>query len=215
GKTDTLFVMISQVQAKEMVGEAYEAGIEFFIHKPINSVEVVSVLGRVCEFLRLRNTVNNVFRSLSEWGENTSPGKNKTFATDLGQKIRLILFDMGIAGEAGVRDLEEAGIFLVQNQLGEAFSIKELLVHLAGKSSPAQKAAEQRMRRAIQSAFRHLSAIGVEDYSNPRFESYASTNIDFVEIRKEMRRMETGKGDSGKVGLKRFIHALAHRASQE
>ena len=32
--------MISQIVNKEMVGEAYEKGIEFFIHKPINRVEV-------------------------------------------------------------------------------------------------------------------------------------------------------------------------------
>ena len=34
------FIMISQVVNKEMVAEAYEKGIEFFIHKPINKIEV-------------------------------------------------------------------------------------------------------------------------------------------------------------------------------
>ena len=34
------FIMISQIVNKEMVGEAYEKGIEFFIHKPINRVEI-------------------------------------------------------------------------------------------------------------------------------------------------------------------------------
>ena len=40
------FVMISQVENKEMIGEAYEKDIEFFIHKPINRIEVQSVLKR-------------------------------------------------------------------------------------------------------------------------------------------------------------------------
>ena len=38
------FIMISQVVNKEMVAEAYEKGIEFFIHKPINKIEVQMVL---------------------------------------------------------------------------------------------------------------------------------------------------------------------------
>ena len=35
------FLMLSQVTAKDMVAEAYHAGVDFFITKPINSVEVV------------------------------------------------------------------------------------------------------------------------------------------------------------------------------
>lgn len=38
------FIMISQVVNKEMVGEAYAKGVEFFIHKPINRIEVQSIL---------------------------------------------------------------------------------------------------------------------------------------------------------------------------
>lgn len=41
------FVMISQIDNKDMVGEAYKMGVEFFIHKPINMIEVESVLNRI------------------------------------------------------------------------------------------------------------------------------------------------------------------------
>lgn len=40
----TAFIMLSQVSSKEMISSAYEAGIEFFIQKPINSVEVETVI---------------------------------------------------------------------------------------------------------------------------------------------------------------------------
>ena len=32
------FIMLSQVSSKDMISDAYESGIEFYIHKPINSV---------------------------------------------------------------------------------------------------------------------------------------------------------------------------------
>ena len=47
------FIMISQVVNKEMVAEAYEKGVEFFIHKPINRVEVRSILKRTADQFKL------------------------------------------------------------------------------------------------------------------------------------------------------------------
>ncbi|WP_144488030.1 response regulator, partial [Bacillus pumilus] len=50
-------VMISQVEAKEMVGEAYSLGIEYFIHKPINKIEIVTVLRKVKERIELETSI--------------------------------------------------------------------------------------------------------------------------------------------------------------
>lgn len=203
------FVMISQVQAKVMVGEAYDAGVEFFIHKPINSVEVKAVLGRVCESIRLRLAVDHIYRSVAELAvspQQVTPGRDTRY------KVKSVLHDIGIGGESGAKDLEDAALFVAQSREGEAFSVKDLLVHLAGKSAPSQKAAEQRMRRAVQTALRRLAALGVEDYANPRFECYAATFFDFAEVRREMRYMEGSSGQSGKISLKRFLSALVHQA---
>ena len=62
------FIMISQVVNKEMVGEAYEIGVEFFIHKPINRVEVQSILKRTTEQIRLRNSLMTIQESLANIG---------------------------------------------------------------------------------------------------------------------------------------------------
>ena len=40
-------IMLSQVDNKEMVSKAYESGIEFYVHKPVNSIEIESVLKNV------------------------------------------------------------------------------------------------------------------------------------------------------------------------
>ena len=45
----TSFIMLSKVSDKSMVEQAYQAGIEFFISKPINLVEIESVLKNVEE----------------------------------------------------------------------------------------------------------------------------------------------------------------------
>jgi len=210
-RADSACVMISEVQAKDMVGEAYAAGIEFFIHKPLNSREVQAVLGKVCETMLLRRAVSSIYRSVSEIASVNIPAP--TPRTDrVRQKMRVVLHDMGIGGEAGARDLEETALFMVNSQAGDIFSVKDLLSFLAGDSQTSQKAAEQRMRRAVSAALRHLAALGLEDYSNPRFESYAATFFDFSEVRREMRSLEGGETYGGKISLKCFLSALAHYA---
>ncbi len=213
GSLTASFVMISQVQAKVMVEAAYEAGIDFFIHKPINSREVRAVLTKVCETLSLKRTVSSIYRSMAELGVSTA-SQTATSADNTRLRIRAILHDLGIGGESGARYLEDAALFVARGQKRDTCSVKELLQHVAGESPPAQKAAEQRMRRAVQSALRHLAALGLEDYAHPRFENYAATFFDFAEVRSEMRRVERIAPYGGKISLKRFLNALAHAAER-
>src|SRR6185312_2370932 len=91
------FIMISQIVNKEMVGEAYEKGVEFFIHKPINRVEVSSILKKTAEQFRLKNSLLQIQESLAHIG--TIP-KTQT-QKNVKSIVMSILNDMGIVGEAG------------------------------------------------------------------------------------------------------------------
>lgn len=53
-------IMISQVSAKELVGKAYDAGMEFFISKPINIIEVKSVIQKVEKQIENEKTLSNI-----------------------------------------------------------------------------------------------------------------------------------------------------------
>lgn len=58
------FIMISQVSSKEMVAKAYLAGVDFFINKPINLIEVRQVIRNIRQQMeneRDLNTIQSVF----------------------------------------------------------------------------------------------------------------------------------------------------------
>ena len=129
-------------------------------------------------------------------------------------KVRAMLHDLGIGSELGSRDLEEAALHVIRSSAKDMISVKDLLMHIAGESVSAQKATEQRMRRAVQTALRHLAALGLEDYTHPRFENFAATFFDFAEVRREMRHVESDAPYGGKISLKRFLVALAHEATK-
>ncbi|WP_025702723.1 response regulator, partial [Paenibacillus forsythiae] len=60
------FVMISQIENQDMVGRAYESGIEFFIRKPINRIEVETVLRRVNERYAMSRYLDEIKSSLEK-----------------------------------------------------------------------------------------------------------------------------------------------------
>ncbi|UUZ92277.1 response regulator [Paenibacillus sp. P25] len=93
------FIMISQIVNKEMVGQAYQAGIDFFIHKPINRVEVEAVLQKVAERRQYERHIHEIKQSLAKLDlvERTVVRKERTVR----EQAQLILMDLGIIGENG------------------------------------------------------------------------------------------------------------------
>ncbi|KRE51430.1 response regulator [Paenibacillus sp. Soil724D2] len=212
---DGKFIMISQIENKDMVGEAYQKGIEFFIHKPINRVEVEHVLSKVNEQWKYERYVSEIKQSLAKLdiAGPSSPRKERKVR----DVVKTILMDLGIIGEIGSKDI----IALMENAIEhrEATSfppLKELYESVAHTYKQDQKdiekeskAIEQRIRRTIMAALNNMASIGLTDYSNPKFEYYAPLYFDFQDIRMRMKVMDEDlQPDKGKVNIKKFLQVF-------
>ncbi len=221
-------VMISQVEKKEMVAQAYAAGIEFYINKPVNRIEVISVIKGVVErlemersFARMRDSIA-ALDHLSSMGPAVSQAPNSSAQGEkaLAERTREVLADMGLIGEPGSHDLIQIVFFLstvsdVEKYLGEYRHLKELYQaiqqrYLAEEKHSDVRAIEQRVRRAIKHAMDHISALGLDDYTNPVFERYSAKFFDFSELRLKMKELEQDKDTPTRtrVNIKQFINAL-------
>ena len=58
-------IMISQVESKQLIGEAYTLGVEYYITKPLNKIEVMSVVRKVMERIRLERSIHDIQKSLN------------------------------------------------------------------------------------------------------------------------------------------------------
>lgn len=58
-------IMISQVESKQLIGEAYTLGVEYYITKPLNKIEVMSVIRKVMERIRLERSIHDIQKSLN------------------------------------------------------------------------------------------------------------------------------------------------------
>jgi two-component system response regulator YcbB len=99
-----------------MIGEAYSLGIEYYITKPINRLEILSVLRLVEERLRMQQSIQDIQRTLQgltgiqSAGRHTAPVPNKTIST----AGHFLLSEMGMIGEAGSKDLLDMLEYLEQ-----------------------------------------------------------------------------------------------------
>ncbi|KOP72092.1 response regulator [Cytobacillus solani] len=209
------FIMISQIENKEMVGEAYEKGIEFFIHKPINRVEVQSILKKTAEQFRLRGSLLTIQESLANIGL-VNQMKRQPSVKEI---VLTILNDMGIIGEAGSDDIIAIIEFLMsqEHKVSQLPPLKDLYEAVSKKQGFADsdinkesKAMEQRIRRTLLTATNNLASLGAIDYTNHEFEYYAPRYFDFQEIRKQMIFIQEGKEEVVriKINSKKFLQVL-------
>jgi two-component system response regulator YcbB len=225
---DGKIIMISQIESKDMIAEAYSTGIEYYITKPVNRLEVISVIQKVSERVLLQKSIEDIQKSLSVLGMGKPREKKEQPFAELGiiTSGKYLLTELGMIGESGSKDLLDMLEYIYRNEKENPYdhkfpSLKEIFHNVAVKkagvfASPADvqkevKAAEQRVRRAIYQALTHLASLGLTDYTNPKFEKYASHFFDFTEVRKKMLELENDSDSSvstARINTKKFILVL-------
>lgn len=195
------FIMISQVSAKEMIAKAYTAGVEFFIQKPINLIEVRQVIANVANQIeneRALKTIQSVFTGREAPAFQPDPTELRR------RKLTHILSQLGMAGEKGSKDIIDLCLLLLE----EEGSVSQMGVSaLCARLPGPPKSTEQRIRRAVERGLGHIASLGLEDYNNEFFLHYATRLFPFHEVRAEMS-CQQGRGPRGKASLKKFLDGL-------
>lgn len=207
------FIMISQIENKDMVGKAYEAGIEYFIHKPINKIEVTSVINKLIEQIKMEKSLKTIRESLSLFPLDDK--NNTVIKPTLDKIIRDIFTDLGILGENGSSDIMDLMKEIMEHKTDfEKIQLKVLYVDVLKRknidpSEKSIKAFEQRIRRAINQALTNLASHGLADFSNPNFELYSSKFFDFAEVRLKMNELDGKKVTRNpRINIRKFLFAF-------
>lgn len=204
---DSAFIMLSQVSDKEMIAAAYESGVEFFVQKPINAIEVESVLTKVIHSLSMKRTLNGMQSLLNNHMQEFTPrdsGKSAKEPIHM-QKARDILQHLGIIGEIGSKDILLAVDYMISNPEAAADTkLTDLCAHFCDNP----RSAEQRIRRTANVAMSNLAHLGLEDYANDTFVEYSNTLFNFEQVRREMDYIRGRSTKGGNVKIRNFLNAL-------
>ncbi|AAM24433.1 two-component system response regulator YcbB [Caldanaerobacter subterraneus subsp. tengcongensis MB4] len=207
------FIAISQVNDKEMVAKAYKAGIEFFIHKPLNVIEIITVVKKVQELKFLKETFNNISAAVKHYMKKEI--QNISGTEELEKKIKGVLAELGILGEMGARDIInllgliwKKEIDLSSTTLAEVYEKLSQLYESRNKIKIEAKAIEMRMRRAMAKALSNIALRAIEDYGDEYFIRYGHVLFDYGDIKTEMDYFRKKTSNRGKINVKKFLEGL-------
>jgi len=224
GNDDVQFIMISEVTSQDMISEAYKSGIEFYINKPINVVEVVSITKKAIENQRIRRTLSQINQTLSAaaglTSTNTSNESTVAGKETPRQVAQRLFTDIGISSEAGSSDLLNMVDMLMEDQAIQGSSritinmsklyekLSKYYMQEGVKKSISTKAIEQRVRRSIHSGLQNIANLGIEDFGSLKFEKYSNTLYDFKDVKAEMDYIRGRSKYHGKVSAKGFLEGV-------
>ncbi|MBN2899168.1 MAG: DNA-binding domain-containing protein [Clostridia bacterium] len=194
------FIMISQITTKNLISKAYSAGIEFFINKPINKIEVTNVIQKLADTIKMEKK----FKIIEEMFVSAG-GNNGTTQKDQLYNIRHVFSKLGIMGEKGSEDVVKICEYMLRNNI-KSFDFK--VRDICEKLSDNPKAMEQRLRRAINKGLINIANVGIEDYMNETFMRYSNSIYDFENVKAEMDYIRGKRKTGGKISVKRFIDNL-------
>ncbi len=201
-KNRPAFIMISQVSSPNMVSKAYTEGVDFFINKPINVIEVISVIKNVKEKINYKRIVDNIQNLIHK--ENTTDTINQPSENKI-KRIQLILNKLGMSGEKGEKEILEICNYLILNDKNMSdLNVKDL----CNKLSPNSKNMEQRIRRAVSKGLTNIAHLGIEDYMNDIFIMYANSLFSFEDVKAQMDFIRGKSKFGGKINIKKFIDGL-------
>ncbi|HJE86319.1 response regulator [Levilactobacillus brevis] len=196
------FIMISQVKDADLRAEAYQAGIEFFIDKPINLIEVKTVVEKVAQNIQMAAKLNDI-QSLVGGVTTAKPAVDPHQAQKA--KILSILRFLGITSEAGSADI----LAITQIMIDQQLSFREIDFNVAYHIDDREKKIVfQRVRRAIKTGLTNLAHLCLDDMGDEIVVEYANTLYEYKNVRSEMLYLEGERSTRGKTSLKRFFDGL-------
>lgn len=210
------FIMISQVDNEKMIAKAYENGIVFFIHKPINSIEAINVIKGVCQNIKLEKSVAMIKDAVFH----IERGKPLQGQQSWKDEIESIFTDIGIIGESGYNDLLnliEGIIFIKKKGTSTTYQLQDIYRQIAERESLRNnttvhaRTIEQRVRRIILKALENIAALGNDDYYNSKFVEYSGVLFDLKQVKQEISHMNNPNEDRGKINVKKFVEGIIAR----
>ncbi len=201
------YIMISQVSSKDMISKAYQSGIEYYISKPIDAIEVQTVIKKVIEKINMNNKLSQIQSLFSGESKETKKQGSNINSMD---GVKRVMQRIGLMGESGSQDIVNISKYLIDtNQNMSHFTVKELCSHF----SDNPKTLEQKIRRTATVGMINIANIGIEDYMNEIFTEYSNGLYNFEQVKIEMDFIRGKSKKRGKINIKKFIDGIVYYGS--
>ncbi|AGF55386.1 two-component system response regulator YcbB [Clostridium saccharoperbutylacetonicum] len=210
-------IMISQVEEGEMISNAYKSGILFYINKPINMIETISVITNVKKQVELEKSISMIKSVVFQENIEKNQSAKKESEDSLEDKLMSIFSDINIVGTAGVDELKLVILNIVSKKQvspSKPYQLKGVYMDVARElygdmlASINCKSMEQRIRRTITKAMTSLASFGIENEENSLYKEYAYSLFDIKQVKQEIKHLKHPSFIQGKINTKKFIEGI-------
>ncbi len=195
------FIMISKVQDDELRTKAYQAGIEFFISKPINLIEVKSVIAKVEKSIQMSRQLLSISAMAKQFNEENKPIKQ----ISISEHANAILKSLGMAAELGSTDILK--VIKIMNHTGEHYRNIDLTAQL-GIDKHDKKIMVQRMRRAIRVGLINLTNQLIDNPDDEQAKHFANVLFGYENIHRQILYQQHNRSTGGRVIMQNFMDGL-------
>lgn len=215
-------IMISQVEEQDMISNAYKSGIFFYINKPINMIETISVISNVKKQVELEQSIsvikNIVFPNIIQKTEDVK----KETQQYLEEKIINIFSDIDIIGSSGADELKLVILRIMEKKRiypSKPYQLKEIYMEVSKElygnmlATINCRSMEQRIRRTITKAMNLLINLGMENPENSIYIKYSSSLFEIKQIKQEILYLKDLSSEQGKINTKKFIEGIVVKIS--
>lgn len=211
------FIMISQVEEQEMISNAYKSGILFYINKPINMIETISVISNVKKQVELEQSISVIKNIIFPETIQKTEEVKKEVQQSISEKLLQIFSDIDIVGTSGADELKLVILRIIDKKEmypSKPYQLKEIYMEVAKElygnmlATINCKSMEQRIRRTIGKSMSAVANLGVENLNNNIYMKYSSSLFEIKQVKKEIQHLKDSSIEQGKINTKKFIEGI-------
>lgn len=211
-------IMLSQVEEGKMISNAYKSGILFYINKPINMIETISIINNAKKQIELEKSISMIKSVVFEGNiEKDKKVENEAEIYSQEEKLLRIFSDINIIGTAGIEELKLVILNIINKKKmnpSKPYQLKEIYMDVArvlyGDSLAAIncRSMEQRIRRTIMKAMDSIASLGSEDSDNSIYKEYSASLFEIKQVKQEIKHLKNPIYSQGKINTKKFIEGI-------
>lgn len=201
-------IMLSQVEEGKMISNAYKSGILFYINKPINMIETISIINNAKKQIELEKSISMIKSVVFEGNiEKDKKVENEVEIYSQEEKLLRIFSDINIIGTAGIEELKLVILNIINKKKmnpSKPYQLKEIYMDVArvlyGDSLAAIncRSMEQRIRRTIMKAMDSIASLGSEDSDNSIYREYSASLFEIKQVKQEIKHFKKSNIQSRK-----------------
>ena len=203
------FIMVSQAFDPATRTNAYQAGVDFCIEKPLNVSEVRTVIRLIGENINMSNRMLQILDLVSGAANRNTTSIN--FKSKEKENVKSILRFLGITNGSGAQDIN----LIINVMIEQGISFEKVnFTEIFRCNDHGKKIILQRIRRDLKTGLNNLAHMCIDYPENDIILEYANNLFEYKNVHNEIEVINGKSKRGGQVSVKHFFNVLVQESLQ-